>query len=699
MQTLTLLLLLFVLSCSSNKAKEFKSGNHLINETSPYLLQHAHNPVDWFPWNDATMKYAKDKRKLLIISIGYSSCHWCHVMERESFSDTSVSNFMNKNFTSIKVDREERPDVDQVYMTACQIANANGTCGWPLNVLAMSDGRPFWVGTYLPKDQWLNLLKEFFDLYQEDPNELEKMANNIHNNLSVDYSRFSNNSDTLFALQKYSENMKKIESVLDFDFGGKKGQIKFPIPILHRALLENINIYPSETNSQSKYLVKTLNIWNRSGLNDQLEGGFTRYSTDAEWRVPHFEKMLYDNAQLISLYAMAYQQFGQEEYKIVVDKTVRFVMTNLFNPENYFYSSWDAETDGEEGKYYYFTEIEVNNILKDDKEKTVFLKTYNISPSGNWEKGKNVLHQNLSDETLAKNCNLSLELFHTSLESAKKKMLESKQLRKKPGLDDKMLTSWNAMMIRALADAAAATGNKSYLEQAEKTINFYKDKLIQTDYSIYRTYKNGKASVNGFLEDYAFSIDAMIRLYELTFKEEYLLLAKNLCDYVIEHFSDKDNVFFYFNSSKDQQLITRSIDFEDQVTPSANSVMADVLHRLGLYYYNQNYLDRSKKMVSNVMEHFILKSPEYYSNWLRIYNSYIKLPYEVAIVGKESSQLRDQLLKKFIPSTILLGGETEGNLELLKDKLQEGQTYIYVCRNKICKLPVKDTKDALLLMK
>lgn len=694
----SLLVILFLIHCKSGNSGHSAKANHLQNETSPYLLQHAHNPVDWYPWKDETMKLAKEKRKLMIISIGYSSCHWCHVMERESFSDTAVSNYMNQHFTSIKVDREERPDVDQVYMTACQIANENGMCGWPLNVLAMSDGRPFWVGTYLTKDQWIKLLKEFVELYNEDPNELEKMANNIHNNLSVDYSRFSTGADTTINTKRYTDQISKIRSVLDYERGGKKGNIKFPLPTLHRALMESVIISPGKADSVNNYLNSTLRIWMNAGLHDHLEGGFTRYSTDPEWKVPHFEKMLYDNAQMISLYSMAHQRFEKEEYKNVVDKTIAFVMKYFYSNENCFYSSLDAETDGEEGKYYVLSDFEINAVLKDEQEKNVFIKTYNISSSGNWEKGKNVLHKNKSVEQLAKECGLSMEIYKTTLEAANQKILESKQLKKKPGLDDKILTSWNAMMLRALADAYTSTGNKAYKDQAIKTADFMKTKLIQTDHSISRTYKNGKATVNGFLEDYAFTADAFIRLYEISFNEDYLNVARDLTNYAIEHFSDRNNTFFFFNSTKDQQLITRSIDFEDQVTPSANSVMADVLHRLGLYYYNQNYLDRSKNMVNSIITHFAQQNAEYYSNWIRVYGSFVKPPYEIAIVGTESEKLRDELALKYLPQIILLGGNTEGSLELLKDKLQEGSTYIYVCRNKVCKLPVKSVKEALPLI-
>lgn len=693
-----LITIAFCQSCQNSKSlsKENK-GNHLIHETSPYLLQHAHNPVDWYPWNDESLSLVKTKRKLMIISIGYSSCHWCHVMERESFSDTAVSNFMNEHFISIKVDREERPDIDQVYMNACQIANENGICGWPLNVLAMSDGRPFWVGTYLTKNDWLRLLKDFIMLYHEDPNELEKMANNIKNHLAVDYSRFSTSQDTSINEKYYLEAMKQMLQSMDMELGGKKGELKFPLPALHNCILEYGSNYKDK--SALSFINLSLNKMALSGINDVLEGGFCRYSTDPIWKVPHFEKMLYDNAQLISLYSLAYQYSQNDLYKKTVEQTIDFVQRNLTNNAGYFYSSLDAETEGEEGKYYVLSYLELNNILKDEKEKLIFSKVFDISDKGNWEKGKNVLHRVVSNDQLANELKISTKEVDKILESAKQKVKEYKQIRSKPGVDDKMLTAWNALMIKSLADASAALQDPKYLDMAVRSAQFIISNMLQKDNSLLRTHKNSKSSVNGFLEDYAFTADAFIRLYELTFDQKYLDISKKLCDYVQANFSAGDHIYFYINSSLDKQLVTRNVEFEDQVMPSPNSVMADVLYKLGLYYYNQEYLSRSKQMVGNVMEHFVSKGAVYYCNWVRVYRHFIKPMYEVAIVGPESNALRNNLSKNYLTNVILLGGTTEGTLELLKDKLQEGNTFIYVCRNKVCKLPVKDPKQALELMK
>ncbi len=693
----TAVLLINFTSCKNTKegTSHKTSGNHLSGEISPYLLQHAHNPVDWYPWKDEALKIAADTRKLMIISIGYSSCHWCHVMERESFSDTAVSNVMNAHFISIKVDREERPDVDQIYMNACQIINS-GACGWPLNAITLPDGRPVWVGTYLTKDEWLRLLKNMQDVYAEDPNELEKMAMQIQSHLSVDYSRFGTTNQTVGSEKNLKNLYDKTIQSLDFVHGGKKSSQKFPLPPLMRSLLE-YQLYSNNV-TLDKFNTTTLNKIADGGIYDHLEGGFSRYTVDPEWKVPHFEKMLYDNAQLISLYAMAYQKTGNEKYKNVIDKSLDFIKKNLTHPDGSFYSSLDAETEGEEGKYYVWTEKEINEGLGAGPDLEIFKYTYGIREGGNWEKGKNVLFTIEDVKSTAKKFKKPESEITQSLNNSRNKLLQLKSNRKKPKLDDKILTAWNALMIRAYTDASAALGNEEYLNSAIKAADLIRNRMWDPQKGLFRNYKDGQKSINGFLEDYSFTIDAFIRLYELSFDESYLLFAKQLTDITIQNFSDPNNLFFYFNSKEDKQLISRKMDFEDQVTPSANSVMADNLYRLGLYFYNNEYLQRSKKMILSACENFGEGQTEFYSNWTRLYITLLKPYYEVAVVGTNSKQLRNDLAKSYLPYIILLGGTTEGTLELLKDKLQEGNTFIYVCRNKVCKIPVQDAKEALKLI-
>ncbi|MDQ3143247.1 MAG: thioredoxin domain-containing protein [Bacteroidota bacterium] len=690
-------ILLVINSCKTQDKKSNQaSGNHLIHESSPYLLQHAHNPVDWYPWADEALQKAKKERKLMLISIGYSSCHWCHVMERESFTDTTVSRILNEDFVSIKVDREERPDVDNVYMTACQVINRDGGCGWPLNAIALSDGRPVWVGTYLTKDEFLKLLGQIQELYEEDVNELEKMAMQIENHLVVDHNALLLKEDLEFETKTLSSLNNRLIAGMDDSYGGKKGDLKFPLPCLQRYLLQIGHLQNNQDFLKQSYL--SLNQMKKGALYDHLDGGFSRYSTDPYWKVPHFEKMLYDNGQLISLYSYAYQKTKNDAYKNIIDQSLNFIQKIFTSPEGGFYSSMDAETEGIEGKYYVWTEKEINDLSTNEEDKKIFKEYYDIKSNGNWEKGMNVLAIKTDAEKLASKFKKTNQEIQSIINSYHLKLLEVRKKREAPNRDDKILCSWNAMMIRAYADAYAATGNTAYLESAKKAAEFIQNKMTKTDSSLYRNYMNGKANINAFLDDYAFTIDAFIRLYEVCFDERWLNHAFTLCNYTIANFSDENQVFFYYNSKLDQELIARKMELEDQVTPSSNSVMADNLHRLGLYYYHQPFLDRSKKMVLSVVKNLASADPIFYSNWLRVYSEYTKPLYEVAIVGENAGQVQAQMIQHFIPQAILLGGKNEGSLELLKEKLQEGKTYIYVCRNKVCKIPVEEVSAAIKLM-
>ncbi len=693
-----LLFSIFIFSCN-NKGSQLgnnQKGNHLINETSPYLLEHAHNPVDWYPWKDEALKKAKESRKLMIVSIGYSSCHWCHVMERESFSDTTVSRIMNSDFISIKIDREERPDIDNVYMTACQVINQNGGCGWPLNAITLPDGQAVWVGTYLTKDEWLKLLTNIQSVYAEDPNELEKMARSINNKLDVDYSSIHLSTKQEFTASRITDLINKVKPDLDEINGGRKSNEKFPLPTLLRMMLEQKQLYKN-TDALS-FVETTLNKMTAGGIYDIVEGGFSRYTTDPTWRVPHFEKMLYDNAQLISVLSYAYQTTNNPLYKQTLTQTIDFIKNNFTSPDGGFYSSYDAESEGVEGKYYVWTLAEIKQVIGAGEPLNILIDLHKLSDAGNWEHGNNILFQSASVSEVAKKYNKTNAELQAILNDSYAKLLAKRSSRVKPRLDNKVLTSWNAMMIKAYADAYSATGNAEYLNLAVKGAQMITSKLMDQDHKLYRNFHNNNKTINAFLEDYVFSIDAFLRIYELTFNEVYLKQAKFWVDYVMNHFSDKDGLFFYMNSNLDPQLLTRKIELDDQVIPSSNSVMCDVLHRLGLYYYDKTYLDRSEKMLDGVISHVAINAPAYYSNWVRILGTFVKPYYEVAIVGEQSSELRNEWVRHYTPGVILLGGMNEGTLELLKEKKQEGQTFIYVCRNKICKLPVKKVPEALQLI-
>lgn len=684
-------------SCNSGKNQTgTKSGNHLIHESSAYLLQHAHNPVDWYPWSDEALQKAIAEKKLMIISIGYSSCHWCHVMERETFSDTSVSRIMNADFVNIKVDREERPDIDNIYMNACQIMNPDGGCGWPLNAIALPDGRPVWVGTYLTRDEWMGLLKQITELYHEDQNDLQKIANQISNHLQMDH-RFKLTSEKLeFKEADLKEIQRALMNNLDLQSGGKKGDIKFPLPPLIRYMME-YSQFSKETAPSTWHQITIQNLV-QGGLFDQLSGGFARYSTDAQWKVPHFEKMLYDNAQLTSVLSDALKMQSNATYRRYLDKNLQFLMKEFTAGDGKYYSSFDAESEGEEGKYYVWTFQEIKQILTDETEFQRAVTVYGLTESGNWEKGKNVLRMVQPVETLAKKMGLKLLEFYQQVDGINAKLETARKLKPAPKRDEKIVCSWNALTAIGFADAYAATGQELYREEAIKIASFIQKDLLTPDMKLYRTFSKGKASQMAFLDDYAATVLAFIRLYEISFDEQWLNASRALCDQVIKQFSDEEGVYFYYNEKDGAKLIARKKEMIDQVLPSSNSMMADALHKLGLYFYDHNYLQRSQHMVKGIMEGPGKQDPVFYGNWLRLYLQFVKPPYEVAIVGSDFAKLQKQMLSNYTPHAILLGGSNEGTLELLKEKLQEGSTYIYVCRNKVCKLPVTSVEEALKLM-
>lgn len=696
-KALPVILLGIFLSCtSSEKASKEKEGNHLIHETSKYLLQHAHNPVDWYPWGDEALQLAKQSKKLLVISIGYSSCHWCHVMERETFSDTAVSRVMNEHFVSIKVDREERPDIDNIYMNACQIAN-QGSCGWPLNAIALPDGRPVWVGTYLLREEWMSLLKQINALYHEDQNELEKIANQIANHLSADHRFQISDKKLEFDESRMRELHKQLMPALDMERGGKKGDIKFPLPVLIHYMMHYGFQYGDA--AASKWVNTTLDGLMNGGIYDQLAGAFARYSTDPQWKVPHFEKMLYDNAQLVSLYSDAYKLKNNPAYKKLIEQTMQFMKSDFSSQDGKYYSSFDAESEGEEGKYYVWTKAEIQTALQDPALTELCCMYYGITEAGNWEKGKNVLLRATTIENLSKSLKKPVAQIAQDLETAQAKLLAARKQRPAPGRDEKVIVAWNAMMGKACLDAYTALGNATYLEEATRIAQFISTQMTTPEGTLLRTLAGDKKSKFAFLDDYAAVMDFYIRMYELSFDESWLMKSKNLAERVLQDFTDEEGVYFYYSSKADPQLISRKKEIADQVIASSNSMLCDALHKLGLYLYNEGYIRRSEHMLMGILDGPAKQDPVFYANWMRTQLDFVRPLYEVAIVGPDYQNLQRELLARYLPNAILLGGATEGTLELLKEKLQEGSTYIYVCRNKVCKLPVTKVKDALPLLK
>ena len=671
--------------------------NQLINETSPYLLQHAHNPVDWHAWNEEALQKAKTENKLILISIGYSSCHWCHVMEHESFEDSTVALMMNEHFINIKVDREERPDIDDVYMTACQLTS-NGNCGWPLNSFALPDGRPVWAGTYFPKGKWLEVLEYFRKTYAEEPEKLNDYAERLVQGVQDHgLDDLVSNEEQTISQKETQEITKLFLSRMDPHMGGRRGAPKFPMPNNWQYLMHAAH---RDKNDEAASMVKvTLDKMMMGGIYDQLEGGFARYSTDAMWFVPHFEKMLYDNGQLVSLYALAYAWSGQTEYLDIVKQTLDFVDANWSDPSGGFYSSFDADSEGEEGKYYVWTVEELEQLIPDEIDRKLFFAYYDIKPDGNWEHGKNILNRHRPAREIAKSFNIQVSDFYEILQRLNNVLLEKRKSRIPPGLDDKILASWNGLMLQGYIDAYRVSGEKQYLDRALKNATFIKTQLIKEDFRLDRNFKNGKSTINGFLDDYANVIQAFISLYQATFDIQWLDQAKGLTEHVTQHFEGDSTALFYFTSDLDPPLIARRLEISDNVIPSANSTMARNLFVLGELLYKQEYSDRAEQMFRQVWPLIIRDGqPSFYSNWCQLMLTLSKPPYEVAIVGSDFITPLSAMQKTYQPDAIYLGGSAEGELPLLKYKLSEGQTLIYVCQNKICKLPTEDEAKALELL-
>jgi len=669
--------------------KENSTPNDLINESSPYLLQHAYNPVNWKPWGEEALKLAAEQNKPLLISIGYSACHWCHVMEKESFEDTAVARIMNENFICIKVDREERPDIDQIYMNAVQLMSGQG--GWPLNCFATPDGRPFYGGTYFPKNQWIDVLKQLSDLYQNDLQKVEDYANKLTEGVQSSELIERKEVEKEFSISVLKDGLERWKTAFDRIEGGNDQAPKFPMPNNYQFLLNYY--YHTQDSAVKNHLDLSLKKMAFGGIYDQIGGGFSRYSVDKEWKVPHFEKMLYDNAQLISLYSEAYRLDKNELYEQIVKESIAFAKRELMHTDGIFYSALDADSEGEEGKYYVWQKEELQSILGEDFK---LIEThFNVNEKGYWENGNYILLRDLEDEELAKQAGLNLAKYRKRIETAKVKLLKNREKRIKPGLDDKSLTSWNALMIKALCDAYLSFGDSEYRKMAERTAHFILKNIQKEDAALYHSFKNGKASINGYLEDYSFTIEAFISLYQCTFDEFWLKEAQKLADYSIVHFYDMESGMFYFTNDKDPKLIARKMEVSDNVIPASNSSMSKGLHQLGLLLENEEYLKISKQMLSNMQESFNNYLPAA-SNWgiLLLRKSFPY--YEVAIAGKDAEKILVNFHRQYLPNCLFLGDNNhQSTLPLLELKWVNEQTTIYVCENKVCQLPVTTVEKAM----
>ena len=687
-----------LLSCN-NKVKtqtnkmenKHKYTNHLIHENSPYLLQHAHNPVNWYPWGEEAINKAKAEDKLLLISIGYSACHWCHVMEHECFENEDIAKVMNENFVCIKVDREERPDVDNIYMTAVQLIAGSG--GWPLNCFALPDGRAVYGGTYFRPNDWKKMLLSLSESYKKDKTQFIKAADDIEKGIQRQEFSFKQKNKQDFSFSEYKTATEKLKNNFDYNDGGFSRAPKFPMPVFWKYLTEYV--YYSQNEELKKHLFFTLDKIANGGIYDHLEGGFARYSVDAKWKVPHFEKMLYDNAQLVSLYSKAYQITKKSLYKKVVFETLNYVKNNMISEEGAFYSSYDADSEGVEGKYYVWTKSIIDSLLQDDAK--LFCDYYNVTGIGNWEHGNNILF--VKDKSkLLKKYKITEDELNTKIETSKQILLKERERRIKPGLDDKTLTSWNALMITAYVDAYEVFNEKKYLIQAEKTASFIISKMVNKDYSLKRSYKDGNAKINGFLDDYSFVIQAFMRLYQETANEKYINISKELAQYTLVHFFDKESGMFFYTSNTNHELSVRQKEVSDNVIPASNSQMAINLYNLGLIYSDLVYVDIAEKMASNIQTN-TLANLNYFANWASLSLHYSKPSFELVIIGKDYKKFAKQLRKEFRPDILYVGSEKESKIPIFKDRFKKGKTLIYVCKNNVCNQPVDNVGDAINLLK
>ncbi|MFD2601843.1 thioredoxin domain-containing protein [Flavobacterium suzhouense] len=666
--------------------------NELHLETSPYLLQHANNPIHWLAWNEAALEKARTENKLIILSVGYSACHWCHVMEHESFEDEEVAAIMNQNFVSIKVDREERPDVDATYMKAVQIMTGRG--GWPMNVVLLPDGRPVWGGTYFRKAEWIDSLKQLQLLFVTEPEKMTDYAVKLLGGIQSLVLVAENTTGQITHPDNIAPLIEKWAKSFDWEFGGNARAPKFMMP--NNYLFLQRYGFQEKRADILEFVDITLTRMAWGGLFDTVDGGFSRYSVDMKWHVPHFEKMLYDNGQLMSLYAEAYKRTHNPLYKEVIEKTHGFLTRELLDSSGGFYSALDADSLNdkghlEEGAFYVWQKQELKDVLKDDFE--LFAKIFNINEFGYWEEGNFVLIQNDSLENIAEANGISFATLHSKKQAWEKTLYNEREKRSKPRLDDKILTSWNALMLKGYADAYKALGNEDYLTAARRNASFICDQLWHPDGFLWRTYKNGTAKINGFLEDYALTAEAFVSLYEATLEEKWLLYAKQIIDYCLENFYNEQQQFFAYNSRQDEQLIAAHFETEDNVIPASNSVIANVLYKLSILFNNSYYEKTALQMLYMIIPN--LDYPSAFSNWLNLWLDLSDKNKELAVCGTNASENIKQINNQYIPHVIVAGSTSESTIPFLANRFVQNEELFYICQNKACGLPKNTIEETL----
>ena len=670
-----------------------KTPNDLIRESSPYLQQHAYNPVQWVPWTEANLQRAAEEDKPLLISIGYAACHWCHVMEHECFEDPEVAEVMNTLFIPIKVDREERPDVDQVYMDALQLMTGSG--GWPLNVAALPDGKPFWGATYLPKDRWLQALVQLGRMYRKDPDRLREYADDLTSAVARINLPEADPAASLPAHADISGWIDTLKPRFDGEYGGMQGAPKFMMPVALNLYLHQHAIHPDPT--LEMHVNRTLTAMAFGGLFDPVGGGFSRYSVDDRWHVPHFEKMAYDNAQLLSLYARAFAQFGDPLYKDVVSRTTDFLLRDLAHPDGGFYSSLDADSETpegnlEEGAYYTWREAELRDALGGDFD--LFAAAYSVDSFGHWEDGKYVLIRREGDAALAARLGLPELEMRQRLQACRERLLRIRDKRDAPRLDDKILTSWNGLILSGLADAWRYCGLDKARDAAGKLADYLHGEVTREDGSVPHSAQGGSGGSNGFLEDYACLAGGYMAWSEATGENAWMDRARELCSYALEYFGQPGEPLLYFNSSKDAALIRRSLETADNVIPASNSTMAKNLFLLGAWFGDPAWTNRSREMLT-AMVPSIGKYPGQYTNWMQLALWHSVPFYEVAVCGPEAREQSAPLRKSYLPQCLLATSGEASDLPLFRGRFNPPKTLIYICREGSCQRPLEDSGKAL----
>ena len=674
--------------------------NQLQYETSPYLLQHAHNPVDWYAWKPEAFARAKAENKPILVSIGYSTCHWCHVMERESFEKEDVAAYMNAHYINIKVDREERPDVDAIYMEACQILTGGG--GWPLNCFLTPEGKPFYAGTYFPptpahnRPSWVQLLEHLANIWETQPDvaheQADKLLAHIQRNDDL-FVKAPENAALEVDLAKTEASL--VPSILENIFyqmrerfdradGGFGGAPKFPSTMAIQYLL-NYHYFTGNTEAL-EHAELSLEKMIQGGIYDQLGGGFARYATDREWLIPHFEKMLYDNALLLKVLSDAYLVTGKALYRETIEETMEYLQREMLHPEGGFYSAQDADSEGVEGKFFVWQKSEVDEILGPDAD--LFNAFYDVTEQGNWEH-QNILWRLASYEQFAAGVKMPIETLKARLKACREKLFAVRSKRIYPGLDDKIILGWNALMVSACVRAYTALGHENYREMAVQNLAFLEEKFkIEAKRPLLHVWKNDQAQYEAFIDDYAYLIAALIDVYQITFDIRYLQDAAKYLEVVLSYFEDKATGLFFYTAEGQEDIILRKKDLYDNATPSGNSTMVLNLQRLGILLDRSAWRAKGSQMLQAMAE-TIERYPLSFERWATALMQEIYPPHEIAVVGKDAIAQAMALQKIFVPNKVIAASVLETDkLPLLAGKTADDNTYIYVCRNFVCQRPV-----------